>query len=85
MVQRFKMMPISELPLGIFPSEQQKMEETQRRSQIMRSSGSVRSGRKTLDEASRKFSGMFVDKWATVQGRLIIKNFFMCRSFFFSL
>ena len=68
------MMPISELPLGIFPSEQQqKMEE--RRSQ-MRSSGSVRSGRKTLDEASRKLSGMFVDKWATVQGRLI-KDFSM--------
>ena len=59
-------MPISELPLGIFPSEAaQKMEDPRR---SMRS-GSVRGGgRKTLDEA-RKFSGMFMDKWTGAQGK----------------
>ena len=73
-----KMMPISELPLGIFPSEAaQKMEDPRR---SMRS-GSVRGGgRKTLDEA-RKFSGMFMDKWTGAQGK---KYFFLAKNQFTS-
>ena len=71
-------MPISELPLGIFPSEQQKMETgrsdsvtvLQRTAVMLPAAGSTKS-KKKLDSAglSRKFSGMMMDKWANVQGR----------------
>ena len=64
------MMPISELPLGIFPSEQQQKLEADSVTVLQRrlpAGSSMR--KKKLDEA-RKFSGMMMDKWANVQGRL---------------
>ena len=75
-------MPISELPLGIYPSEQQKLESAGRsdsvtvlqRTMLPAGSGSglgssMRSKKKLDAGLSRKFSGMMMDKWANVQGR----------------
>ena len=80
-----KMMAISELPLGIFPSEEQKLESRDSVTVLQRTMlpggsgsglGSSMRSKKRLDSVglSRKFSGMMMDKWANVQGRRKITN-----------
>ena len=70
----FKMMPISELPMGIFDQSDQQQKQCTPPEATSTHVSKLEQKRKATAAAvaARKLSGIMMDKWSTVQGKTFL-------------